>query len=838
VFVLLFRDYTFILLLIFKSMKRIFSAVLFLLSGLSLSAQQYRPMSSSEIYEHIEKLNVLGTVMYLAAHPDDENTRLISYLVHHDHVRTIYLSLTRGDGGQNILGDEQGAALGLIRTHELLEARKIDGAEQLFTPVIDFGFTKSPEETFTFWDKQSLVGNVVAAIQRYKPDMIVCRFPTTGEGGHGQHTASAIVAGEAYTYIQKYNDTAVKKLWLPKRLLFNSFRFGSANTIRPGQFEMDINQYDPLLGAGYGEMAGRSRSAHKSQGAGTPQSVGVTAEHFQLIAGAPMTHSFYDDIDLSWGRVGAAEIGKDLQQVLSHFSFTDPSASIPALIKIREKIGTLDDDFWKQEKLQEIDAVILSSAGVMAEALTEEPEAVAGSRVAVKLRLIARGSIPVKAENAGASGKILKGGVPATTLIADSVYQFDYEIKLNDSESLTEPYWMKAMPRNNTYQYDSAYGGIPEAVNELNMVVRLHIGGADFRLPVPLSYKKTDPVKGDVIQRLRIVPKVSIEPNNNLFIYQKGAAGTVTLHLKVFEDIATSSLAVYANQTQIETVALPELKRGLDTFISIDVPTDKLSGKPEQDILAFAVEAGGHNYSREIHLIDYPHIPELQYFTDARMKAIPKDWKVAVKKIGYIEGVGDYVDEVLRLCGLTVEEIPLNRLNDPLFLKQYDAIVMGIRALNTQKELISGMGGLMEYTKAGGTLLIQYNTNRGLVTTHIGPYPLTLSRDRVTEEDAKVTFTDPASSLLHFPNTITGKDFDDWIQERGIYFPGEWDKHYQTMLSMHDVGGQGLRSAILYAPYGKGQYIYTSLVFFRELPAGNVGAIKLFMNLLSAGKQD
>lgn len=819
-------------------MKRIFAALLCLLSVGSLSAQQYRPMSSSEIYEHLEQLNVLGTVMYLAAHPDDENTRLISYLVHHDHIRTIYLSLTRGDGGQNILGNEQGAALGLIRTHELLEARKIDGAEQLFTAVIDFGFTKSPEETFRFWNKETLVEDVVAAIQKYRPDVIICRFPTTGEGGHGQHTASAIVAGEAYNYIQRYNDTARQQLWLPKRLLFNSFRFGSANTIKPGQFKIAINQYDPILGEGYGEMAGRSRSAHKSQGAGTPQSVGIADEHFQLIAGAPMTQTLYDNIDRSWNRAGAPQIGHALQEVLTRFSFIDPSASIPDLIKIRKQIEALDDDFWKRQKLREINDIILSCAGIMAEALTDDPEAVPGSKVNVALRLIARGGIPVKAESAGASRMILKGNIPATVLVADSVYQYDYEIQLNDSEPVTEPYWMSKISLNNRYQYDSSYGGIPEATNDLNMFVRLNISGEEFGVAVPLSYKKTDPVKGDVIQRLRIVPEVSIEPYDNLFVYQKGIPGPVTLHLKAFTDIPRSNIAIYVNQNKIQSLPLPALTRGLDTFISIVVPTADLSGQPDQDFLAFAVEAKGKELSRGVHLIDYPHIPELQYFTNAWMKAIPKDWKVAVKKIGYVEGVGDYVDEVMSLCGITVEKIPLNKLNDPVYLKRYDAIVVGIRALNTQKELVSGMTGLLEYTYSGGTLVIQYNTDRGLVTRDIGPYPLTISRQRITEEDAKVTFADPESSLLNFPNKITGHDFDGWIQERGIYFPGTWDKRYQTMLSMHDNGEEDLSSAILYTPYGKGNYIYTSLVFFRELPVGNTGAIRLFMNLLSAGKAD
>src|ERR1700748_912420 len=291
-------------------MKKIILLFLLPLTSLSVKAQQVRPLSSSQIFQKLQDLNVLGTVMYVAAHPDDENTRLLSYLVHHDHVQTIYLSLTRGDGGQNILGDEQGSTLGLIRTHELMEARQIDGAQQLFTHVIDFGFTKSPEETFKFWNRNDLDKDVKAAVEHYKPDVIICRFPTTGEGGHGQHTVSAIVAGDVYKQLEesKAKNPKDENIWVPTRLLFNSFRFGETNTTSEDQFKLPINQYDPILGEGYGEMAGRSRSVHKSQGAGTPQTVGVSNDYFKLLGGKAVTKSLYDDIDLSWNRVGHPEI--------------------------------------------------------------------------------------------------------------------------------------------------------------------------------------------------------------------------------------------------------------------------------------------------------------------------------------------------------------------------------------------------------------------------------------------------------------------------------------------------------------------------------------------------
>ena len=775
--------------------------------------------------------------MYFAAHPDDENTRMIAYLVHHDHVRTIYYSLTRGDGGQNILGDEQGAALGLIRTHELLQARKLDGAEQMFSPFVDFGYTTSVPETINFWNKEKLVQDAVKAIQETRPDMIICRFPTTGEGGHGHHTVSAIVAKEAWLYISKYNDTARQKLWLPKRLLFNAFHFGRANTVKPGQFPLRINQYDPLLGEGLGELAGKSRSMHKSQGAGTPQVIGTTTEHFEVIEGSPLEQSLYDGIDTSWRRIGSPNIGQAIQNVINNFQFDDPSASIPALMNIRQSITNVPDTFWRQRKLKEVDQIILSCAGVMAEALTNVPEAVPGETIPVSINVIARSDVPVTVQAVVPERKILEGGLQPTVLQNDSLYKFPFTIQLDAHEPVTEPYWMVLPPEHDEYQFPAKYLGMPEAPNTLVMPVVLSINHVNFTINVPVSQKKLDPVRGDITQRLRIVPPMSVEPTNRLFIYTPGEDKKVVLHIKTFENIDSAQLVLFAQRQMLATLPLPNLRKGLDTYMVVSVPVAKLKADSAEHYLQFFITSKQGSFNMGVNLIDYPHIPELQYLTAAWMKIVPKNWTVAVHKIGYVEGVGDYVDNILRLCGLTVEEIPVLELNNKKYLSQYDAIVIGIRALNTQTRLQAGMDALLDYVHEGGTLVVQYNKSYSQVTDKLGPYPFQLSDKRVTDETAPVTFLNPKSSLLNFPNKITQKDFDGWIQERGLYFPDEWDNHYQTLFSMHDEGKPVLKGSVLYTPYGRGQYIYTGLAFFRELPAGNTGAIRLFMNFLSAGKK-
>ncbi len=817
--------------------------IILLFSTLSLSlcavAQQYRPQSSSTIYQKLQQLKVMGTVMYVAAHPDDENTRLISYLVHHDHVRTVYLSLTRGDGGQNILGNEQGSALGLIRTHELLEARNIDGAEQRFTHVIDFGFTKSPEETFRFWNKEELVQKVAEAYQLYRPDVVICRFPTTGEGGHGQHTVSAIVAEDAYKLLEQQRKSEARDngTWLPARLLFNAFRFGNRNTTTEDQFKLPINQYDPLLGEGYGEMAGRSRSIHKSQGAGTPQSVGTSNEYFKFLAGKPVRNSLYNDVDITWGRVGRKDIGDRIQAVIDRFDFTDPSASLPALAALQKEIAGIKDSFWREQKGAELNEIVLSCAGVMVEALTKVQEAVPDTQLPVNIQVIARSKTPVALQALTFSVAGAATSFAPLTLRADSQYVIPATVTLAKDAPLTEPYWLHHKATTGTYEYDAAYAGLPETPWQATARLTFSISGQSFEAVAPLSFKKLDPVKGDVVQQLRVVPDAVLTPMQSLLVVDSAQTVAVALRLKVNNDLDNARLQLNLDNQPLYEMPLNKLTKGQDTLIRLSLAAAQFKTASDTSLLSFSLHSGSSVFDREQHLIQYPHLPDLPYYTPAQNKVVVKNWTSAVRRIGYIEGAGDYVDDVLSLCGLNVEHIQDAAMADPALLRRYDAIVVGVRAFNTEKRMVAWMPSLLQYVEQGGNLVVQYNTNQNLVTKQLGPYPFSISRDRVTEEDAEVRFTYPDSRLMHFPNELAPADFDHWVQERGIYFPENWDKRYQTLLSMHDAQESPLEGAILYAPYGKGHFVYTSLVFFRQLPAGNRGAIRLLMNLLSAGKE-
>ena len=803
-------------------------------------AQQIRPADAAQIYNEIAQLKKLTHVLYLAAHPDDENTRLLAWLVNDRHIPTTYLSLTRGDGGQNILGSEQGAALGLIRTHELLEARKMDGAGQCFTRAIDFGFSKTPEETFKHWNQYTITSDIVRMTRKYRPDVIICRFPPDSRAGHGQHAASATLAEKAFQVagdkLQYTEQLKYFSAWQPKRILWNTFRFSSTNTTSEDQFKIEVGNYSPLLGMGYGELAGKSRSIHRSQGAGTPSTPGVQKEYFTLVAGDTMANSLFDGLDITWNRVGRPEIGKQISVIQKQFDFTHPENSLPDLLDLRKKIETVKDEFWRVEKLKQLDDVILHAAGVMIDATTKQPQAVAGSTLPFQLRIISRSSVPIVFKNINwPQGDSLIN----FTLAYDSLYSLEHNVTIPVNQSLTEPYWMEN-PVSNKGQFpvnEDQLIGLPETPNRLTVNVSLTIGGTPYSIPVPLSYKKLDPKRGDIIEQLRIVPDVSIEPFASLLITKPDGSVNSLVRIHSFNDVKDATLTIYGNNKELLKIPKINFKNNSDTTIPFTI-TSAMSKSVKEDeyFLDMELTTDKKKYNKTLRLIQYDHIPTLQYFTPPAAKLIRNDWKVTAKKIGFVEGAGDYTATLLKLAGLQVEMLNDADLADAAKLKSFDVIITGIRAVNTEKKMSYWLPVLFQYVQNGGTLIMQYNTLQDLATTQLGPFPMTLSNKRVTEENAKVEFLLPQHRLLNYPNKITSDDFDNWVQERGLYFPSKWDEKYQTLFRMNDSGEEPLDGALLYAPYGKGHFIYSSLAFFRQLPAGNKGAIRLLTNMMSVGK--
>lgn len=826
--------------------------VVFILSSYSVfcSAQQVRPSKSSEIYRELKTLKHLPKVLYLAAHPDDENTGLLSWLINGQNVETGYLSLTRGDGGQNLLGTEQGAALGLIRTHELLEARKLDGAQQFFTRAIDFGFSKNTTDTFKQWDENSIIADVVWVIRTFRPDVIICRFPPTAAAGHGQHAASAVVAEKAFKLAGEKtafpHQLKYVNVWQPKRILWNTFRFGSVNTTAENQLKITVGQYDAQLGMGYGELAGLSRSLHKSQGAGTQSVAGVKTEYFSHVAGEPAKENLFDGISKTWTSQGNTDIDQSLDQIISNFNFNNPDLSLPALLALRKKVMALKDSDLKKDKIKSLDQIILSCAGFMGEVVTNQAEAVAGDQYSFRLNLISRATNPVVLEKV----KWLNTSENFNRKLSkDSLITIQHDIQIPADAALTEPYWLSKSPTDAaTFSVpNDTLIGLPEAESSLNVLVDVKIGSEKFQIKLPLSFKKLDPVKGDVVETLRIVPALELKFTQPLYMVKENEDLHLSLNVKVNSDqpFSNGKINLTYNGERLGGADVNSIK-GKDLTFDYIIPKARLTSiKSNQLQLDASFVADGAIYNKKQVLIQYPHLPSLQYFAPASVNVMKGDIQANVKKVGYVQGAGDFIPEFLRIAGIQVdvlkdEDFYGNLIgsgnSNPNKLSQYDAIVLGVRANNTEKNLGRWMPFLWSYVKAGGNLVMQYNTNQDTTVDQLGIYNFRIANKRVTEENAAVSFLNPNHKLLNFPNKITQDDFKGWVQERGAYFPDQWDAAYEPLFEMHDTGEEPLQGSTLYAKYGKGNFIYTPLAFFRQLPAGNVGAARLFLNFLSAQK--
>lgn len=831
--------------------KKVSTVLILGLYTVFCSAQQVRPSKSSEIYREIKTLKHLPKVLYLAAHPDDENTGLLSWLINDQNVETGYLSLTRGDGGQNLLGTEQGAALGLIRTHELLEARKLDGAQQFFTRAIDFGFSKNTTDTFKQWDADSITADVVWVIRQFRPDVIICRFPPTAAAGHGQHAASAVVAEKAFKLAGDKNafpdQLKYVKVWQPKRVLWNTFRFGAVNTTAENQLKVTVGQYDAQLGMGYGELAGLSRSLHKSQGAGTQSVAGIRTEYFSHVIGEPAKTTLFDGVTKTWTSQGNADIDPSLDKIISTFNFNNPDLSLPALLALRKKVMALKDGDLKKDKIKSLDNIILSCAGFMGEVVTNQAEAVAGDHYNFRLNLISRAANPVVLEDV----KWLSQSESFNRKLSkDSLITIPHDIQIPADAALTEPYWL-AKPAKNAATFsvpNDTLVGLPEAESPLNVLLGLKIGSEKFQVKLPLSFKKLDPVRGDVVEALRIVPALELKFTQQLYVAKENEDLHLSLNIKVNSNkkFTKGLLNLMYNGERLGGTELNTLN-GKDFTVDYVIPKTKLAAinSPRLQLDANFV-ADGVTYNKKQVLIQYPHLPSLQYFTTANAIVMKGDIQAKVKKVGYIEGAGDFIPDFLRIAGIQVDV-----LKDEDFygnidestgntnqnkLSQYDAIVLGVRANNTEKKLGRWMPFLWSYVKTGGNLVMQYNTNQDTTVDQLGMYNFSIANKRVTEENAEVKFLNPNHKLLNFPNKITTDDFKGWVQERGAYFPAQWDAAYEPLFEMHDTDEEPLKGSTLYAQYGKGNFIYTPLAFFRQLPAGNVGAARLFFNFLSAQK--
>jgi LmbE family N-acetylglucosaminyl deacetylase len=872
--------------------KLLLGAIALAASFSSLPAQSSLS-GAAEIEQSLYKLNELGTILHIAAHPDDERTAVLAYFARGRHMRTAYLSLTRGEGGQNLIGSEQGAQLGLIRTQELLAARQIDGAEQFFTRAIDFGFTRTADETLQKWGHDRILSDVVWVIRRYRPDVILLGFSGTPRDGHGQHQTSAILGKEAFAAAAdpKMFPEQLKyvQVWQAKRLAqaagFGGFGLGAGapaagNGGRGGRGgaasapagiappvpeaengpAADTGAFNPILGYSYEELAVLSRSMHHSQGTGAMRRPGASRATFTIIGGAPATKDLFDGIDTTWNRLpGGAAVKAILDQVLRSYVPAHPEQVIPALVQARSLIAAMADPLAKV-KLAELDETIAECAGLFVEAQARQYEAAPGATVNLTATVLNRSNAKVSLEGARVEG-IWNQDAPIKPSVLAFNKSTDVAINLTvpANQAYTQPYWLVKPPTADVYKVDDQnLIGLADTPAAARVRVRLNVDGAAIELVRPVHHRYADRAQGERVRPFMIVPAVAVNLPEPVALFPDTTARTVQISVQANVANARGSLRLEVPagwKAQPPSQDFEIAGSGEERVMKFEVTPP--AGETTATLHAIA-KVNGRDIESGLQVIAYPHIPPQTLFPMSDVKLVRANIKVTAKKVGYIMGAGDGMPDALRQLGLDVTLLSQSDLEQG-DLGRFDAIVAGVRAYNVRADIRANQSRLLDYVKNGGTYVVQYQTgdspdptapqgqqqppnpfNQQLpppVTTNLGPYPFFVpggNKYRITVEEAPLKFPNQDSPLLQYPNHINPKDFDGWVQERGVYFAVQWDKRYQTVLSTQDPGEPPLEGGQIWTRYGRGVYIFSAYSWFRQLPAGVPGAYRLFANMLSA----
>ncbi|MFT4697455.1 MAG: LmbE family N-acetylglucosaminyl deacetylase [Flavobacteriaceae bacterium] len=830
--------------------KIIPSVFIFFICISSLFAQQPNKPKASEIFHDLQKLNFLGSALYIAAHPDDENTRLISFLANDIHARTAYLSITRGDGGQNLVGPEIRELLGVIRTQELLAARRTDGGQQFFTRANDFGYSKHPDETLEIWNKDEVLKDVVMNIRRFKPDVIVNRFNHRNPGTtHGHHTASAMLSMEAFDlvgnntmYPESVNEFGT---WQPKRLLFNTswWFYGSKEKFEKADksklVEVETGNYYPALGLSNGEIASLSRSMHKSQGFGSTGTRGSQTEYLEFLKGdfPENKKDIFDGINTTWSRLENGQaIGVILKALEENFNFKNPSQMIPELMKAFDLIKELPNGHWKSIKLEEIKNIIVSCSGLFLEAVANEQNVNPKGDLKVTIEAINRSNANIQLGSITSPCIAFPVSFKATDLDKDEKYTLESTENTFSGTNFSTPYWLKEKGTIGMYHVSNKeLIGLPENEHEFPVTFNLAIEGRNISITKNIIYKYNDPVAGEVYQPFDVLPEVTSSIPEKVLIFSSNDSKQIPVKVRAGKDNVSGTITLQHPKGWLISPdhQLFELsKKGEEKTILFTITPPK---NQSEGYLKTLVNVGDQFYNKELIQIDYDHVPYQSVLLDSEAKIVRINIQKKGEHIGYIKGAGDAIPESLKQIGYKVTTLLPSEINNKN-IEKFDAVVVGIRAYNTVPEMEFKQEILNQYVFNGGTVLVQYNTRHRLVTKDLAPYSITLSKERVTDEFSEVTILEPNHEVLNKPNKISSTDFEGWVQERGLYFPSEWASEFTPILGMNDKAYPESKGSLLVANYGKGHYIYTGLSFFRELPAGVSGAYRLFANLLSIGK--
>ena len=807
------------------------------------SSQAAEPLPASAILPELRAFRQMGSVLFIAAHPDDENTQLITFLARGRAYRTAYLSLTRGDGGQNVLGPELGDELGVIRTQELLAARRLDGGRQFFSRAIDFGFSKDYRETLRIWDRQQVLADIVRVIRLFRPDVLITRFSPVPSGTHGHHTASAVLAVEAFKLAGDPGafpeQLGSLKPWPPKRILWNGGGRGPEPAATAGMLRLEVGGNDPPTSESFGEIAARSRAMHQTQGFGNFGGFGnrgARSESFQLLAGEPASQDILEGVDTTWGRVpGGAEIGRLTDDIIGQYDPKNPAGSVPALLALRLRLTTLPPDPVVDEKRGQLDRILAACLGLSVQTETPRAEVTPGETLHLHHTAMVRSAVPVRWVAVRYPGSGHEIG-EAVALRPDQAASRDTDQTLPAGTRLSQPYWLREDHPPGMFRVDDpALIGRPENPPVFPIEHRFEVGGQTLLVPDEPVQVMSDPAAGEVRRRLDVIAPVSLRLVSDVGLFARGSARTAAVEVVAGRaDIAGTVQLDAPAGWRIEPAAQPfRLAAAGDQArfnFNLVAPAQAVTA----DITARALVRGARFGNQRLE-IRYRHIPVQVLQPPARLKAVCLDLAIRGHQVGYVAGAGDRVGESLEQMGYAVTPLAGADLT-PERLRGLDAVVIGIRAFNVRTDLVSRLPALFAYVEAGGTVVAQYNRPEGLRTNQVTPYSLRLSQERVTDETAPVTFLTPDHPALNTPNKITAADFADWVQERGVYFPNQWDEHFIPILACGDPGETPLPGGLLVAPYGRGYFGYTGLAFFRQLPAGVPGAFRLFANLVSLGK--
>jgi LmbE family N-acetylglucosaminyl deacetylase len=825
----------------------------------------------------LRKLDGEKRVLLIGAHPDDEDTSLLSALSRGMGVETAYLSLTRGEGGQNLLGNELDEGLGLLRTGELMAARSLDGGSQYFTRAFDFGFSKTAEETLRQWPRDSLLADVTWVIRTFRPQVVVSVFSGTPRDGHGQHQVSGILAqaafaaaGDPSAFPEQLQEGA--GLWTPAKL-YRRTRFGPDDMTT----EVETGRFDPLLGMSHYQLAMESRSQHRSQDMGMPRPLGPRTSSLSLVeslvGGANGGNdTFFAGVDtalLGLARKLEDGVRQEVEPRLRTYGRAIASAregldalapwavtahleeALVALRGVRWELGTgagSELGWVVERRIPLLEEAVVRSRGIIVDVRVEDDLLVPGEEVGAVVEVWNGG--PEDISDVGAAMEIpsewvarLEEGEEGVMIPSQGIARWRFLLRIPENAALSRPYFLEGPRDGDLYRWppDPRLRGLPGAPP--SVYARVHLAGEGA---IPLSVRRTagfkgvDKATGEFVEPLLVVPALSVSLNPTGTVWPIGQSGSRGVTVRVRnEGEAGASGVVEVDlpdgwRAEPEEYSLELEEPGAEGAFSFQVfpPANLIPG--EYRMTARVRSSDGATYREGFTLVDYPHVARSALFSPAstRISVVP----VAVEpgiRVGYVMGSGDLGAEALEQMGVAVRMLGPDAVRAGDY-QDLDVVVLGIRAYETRPDLAAANEKLLDFARAGGTVIVQYNKYE-YPQGGFAPYPVSISRphDRVSDETVPVRILEPDHPVFNEPNRITDADFQGWAQERGLYFLGEWDERYVPMLEMSDPGEAPKRGGLLVAPLGKGLYVYTGLAFFRQFPDGVPGAFRLFANLVS-----